>query len=127
VTGSPWLPLNADWHERNVDRLTQTPASMLDLHRQLLSLRRMHPALAVGTMALIEAEGDVVAYERRAGDDRLLIALNLGDASQELDLPAWAHHAHPLLSTASGDPRPARERISLRPNEGIILAPPRTA
>jgi alpha-glucosidase len=127
TSGTPWLPLNADWAERNVAALSQSPASPLALHRRLLALRRAHPALAVGDIALLDAEGDILAYERRAGDERLLVALNLGDVSRELALPAWAHHAHSLLSTLESEPchaGHAGERIVLRPHEGLVLAPP---
>jgi alpha-glucosidase len=133
TTGTPWLPLNQDWADRNVERLAQAPGSALALHRRLLAVRRAHPALSVGDIALLDGLGagpDVLAYERRHGDERLLIALNLGSAPQELPLPGWAHHARPLVSTlaavstaASAD-SPARERIVLRPDEGVILAPP---
>jgi alpha-glucosidase len=65
--GTPWLPLHPDWRERNVERLTQAPGSPLVLHRRLLALRRAHRALAIGDIALLDAEGDVLAYERRSG------------------------------------------------------------
>ena len=124
TTGTPWLPLSFDWPARNVARLAQAPGSMLVLHRELLALRRAHPALALGDVALLDAEGNVLAYERRAGDERLLIALNLGSASQELRLPAWARNARALLSTVSGERPPVGERLVLRPDEGVVLAPP---
>lgn len=127
TTGTPWLPLNPDWPERNVARLAQAPGSPLALHRRLLALRRAHPALAIGDIALLDAEGDVLAYERRSGDERLLIALNLGDTPGELALPAWAQPARPLLSTVEGVHPPPGKRIVLRPDEGLILAPPSAA
>jgi alpha-glucosidase len=127
TTGAPWLPLNADWPERNVARQTHSPHSPLALHRGLLTLRRAHPALAIGEIALIEGQGDVLAYERRSGGERLLVALNLGHAPAELALPAWAHDAHPLLSTLDGALEGATtqvgQRLALRPDEGVILAP----
>jgi alpha-glucosidase len=120
---APWLPLHGDWPTRNVARLAKEPDSLLDLHRQLLALRRAHPALTLGDIALLEAEGDVLAYERRYGDERLLIALNLGDTARELALPNWAHDARPILSTVAADPPPVAQRLVLRPDEGLILAP----
>ena len=54
----------------------------------LLALRRAHPALAIGDYRAVEAEGDVLAYERAAGGERLLVALNLGGLPQQLALPA---------------------------------------
>lgn len=120
TTGEPWLPLNADWATRNVAAQAGDPGSMLALHRRLLHLRRTHAALSVGAIALIEAEGDVLAYERRAGEERLLVALNLGAKEQALSLPDWAAGYSVLLSTCT----PASAGVlRLQPNEGIILAP----
>ena len=120
-TGEPWLPLNADWPTRNVAAAAADPASMLTLHRRLLALRRAHPALALGEVTVLAREGDVLAYERRHGDDRLLVALNLGHEAAAAALPAgdWA----PLLSTLAGPPAPTRGALALRPDEGVILRP----
>jgi alpha-glucosidase len=123
TTGTPWLPLNSDWSERNVATQAQVPGSPLSLYRRLLALRRTHRALAIGDITLLDAEGAVLAYERRLGSERLLIALNLGDTLQELRLPAWAHDARSLVSTVEEDHPATREVIVLRPNEGLILAP----
>ena len=124
-SGTPWLPLCADWRARNVAELACDAGSMLALHRALLALRRAHPALVTGELSLLDADGDVLAYERRSGGERLLIALNLGHAAQELSLPAWARGARVLLSTlaASAKRVPAVERLVLRPDEGLVLAP----
>jgi alpha-glucosidase len=112
TTGEPWLPLNADWPTRNVAVELAEPDSMLALYRELLHLRRAHPALSVGAMRLLEAEGDVLAYERAQGADRIVVALNLGDAPHDVDLPAGA-----ALLTTVGAYQPSR----LAPNQGVIL------
>jgi glycosidase len=127
-TAAPWLPLNADWRDRNVARLAGAPGSMLTLHRSLLALRRARPALSIGELTLIDgafADADVLAYERRHGDERLLVALNLGHAPRELTLPAWAHGARVLLSTIASAPdasAAAADRLVLRADEGVVLA-----
>ena len=38
----------------------------------------MYPALSIGDFALLDAAGDVLAFERRHGAERLIVALNLG-------------------------------------------------
>ena len=55
--GEPWLPLNADWRERNVEAFERDACSMLNLYRRLLALRRTHPALSVGDISLLEDAG----------------------------------------------------------------------
>ena len=67
TTAKPWLALNVDAPIRNVARMAQEPQSILALYRRLLAARRTHPALAIGDFALLDTEGDVVAYERRHG------------------------------------------------------------
>jgi glycosidase len=126
TTGAPWLPLNDDWPERNVACEARDPRSMLVLHRRLLALRRAHASLSLGDLTLLDVGEavDVLAYERRRGDERLLIALNLGGAPQSVALPAWAHRSRRLLSTLEGELQSIGERLQLRPDEGVVLAPP---
>jgi glycosidase len=121
TAATPWLPLNADWPTRNVARLTEEPQSILMLYRRLLALRRTSPALSIGSFALLDAEGDVLAYERRHGAERLIVALNLGLRTQRLQLPGWASNARPLLSTLADATPPEHGALLLRGNEGVIL------
>jgi alpha-glucosidase len=139
TTGTPWLPLHADWRSRNVECLAQTPGSSLVLYRALLALRRAHPALAIGELALFtpstldtpacaarETDDDVLVYERRCDGDRLLVVLNLGHAPRSLAAPTWARGARAVLSTLEDGPLstfpPLGERLALRPDEGLIFA-----
>jgi glycosidase len=118
---SPWLPLNADWPTRNVARMAEEPHSILTLYRQLLAARRAHLALSVGDFALLDAEGDVLAYERRHGAERLIVALNLGGQPHRLELPDWASDCRPLLSTVADAALAGDGAVLLRANEGVIL------
>ena len=108
----PWLPLHADWPTRNVAAQDADPGSMLSLHRALLALRRGSEALSLGDLRLIEAEEDVLAYERRRGDERVLVVLNLGQ--RERAVPG---RGKVLLSTLGES-----DGAVLRPNEGIVLS-----
>jgi alpha-glucosidase len=119
-TAEPWLPLHTDWPSRNVAAESADPDSMLALHRDLLRLRRAHPALAVGTMTMIEAEGDVLAFARSFGDERIVVALNLGDQEQRLGL-ADASALDLLLSTRDSGFQREDGVLVLRPDEGLIL------
>lgn len=113
TSGEPWLPLGPDWSTRNVAAQGGDEASMLALYRRLLHLRRKHAALAVGDFRLIEAEGDVLAFERRHGDERIVVALNLGAEPQPFALP----EGDVLANTLAGEGQAG----SLRAAEGIVL------
>ena len=63
----------------------------------------------------------MLAYERRHGAERLIVALNLAGRSQCLQLPDWASDCRPLLSTLA-DAAPAGDgALLLRGDEGVIL------
>ena len=113
----PWLPLHADWAARNMAAQREDPRSMWRFTRELLALRHAHPALALGDYHAVDATGDVLAYERRLGDDRLLVVLNLGATPQSFAIPEWAEGLR-VLASAQGGSDPA----ILGPNEGYVLA-----
>jgi alpha-glucosidase len=119
----PWLPLNADWRERNIEALERDACSILNLYRRLLALRRTHRPLSVGDISLLKTQGDTLAYERRSGDTRLLVALNLGGTPQIVAPPSWARGGKVLLSTLNGSAIGQDSNLVLRPDEGVIIAP----
>lgn len=116
-TADPWLPLNPDWHLRNVATQDRDSNSLLSLYRRLLSLRRQYPALAIGNFEFVKSSEDVLVYERQHGDERVVIALNLSEQSQPLSLPRNTSIAQVLLSTSAS----RRFDATLAANEGLIL------
>ncbi|MFE9023376.1 glycoside hydrolase family 13 protein [Streptomyces sp. NPDC007808] len=73
-SGEPWLPQPADWADRSVAAQTGDPASMLELYRTALRLRRAHPALGDGDLTWLDAPAEVLAFRREPG---LVCVVNL--------------------------------------------------
>ncbi|MGF6919174.1 alpha-amylase family glycosyl hydrolase [Paraburkholderia sp. 40] len=92
--GKPWLPIATTTSVREQDG---DMSSMLSLYRRLLSLRRSNAALVRGTIENVVADGDVLTYERRYGNQRLFIALNMGVE----DATVQSRPGTVLLSTVS--------------------------
>ncbi|MBV9754248.1 MAG: DUF3459 domain-containing protein [Hyphomicrobiales bacterium] len=121
----PWLPVAADFREHNMTIQSADPSSMLSLYRSLIAMRRREAALAIGSYTLVQASEHMLAYERRHGERRLLIALNFGERFEELE--SLSPPAKLLLST---DPERQTDGFAhaprLNPQEGIVaeLAPP---
>ena len=97
----PWLPVSPDYATVNVKTEQEERSSNLMLYRQLLELRRSHPALAIGDYEPITATGDLLAYVRHLHNQRFLIALNFGAApcalsfeSHSRERPSIAFHAY---------------------------------
>ncbi len=93
---------------------------MLVLHKSLLSLRRTSAALRRGALRLLETVEGVLAYERRWGSERVIVALNLTDKPQQR--PAEAAGLHEALSTAPASKASVGCNAGeLLANEGIIM------
>ena len=86
TTGTPWLPLHDDWQARNLAAQRDDPRSIWHLYRDLLALRRAHPALSVGDWLPIECSGCLLAYERRHQGERLLVQHHISETRSELFL-----------------------------------------
>jgi alpha-glucosidase len=95
---------------------------MLTFYRQLIDLRREHPALAIGSYHAIEASGDVLAFERRHADGHCVVALNLGQVPVDLVLPGTLAGGRVLLGThLDREQEATTDRLSLRPDEGLVI------
>ena len=125
-SGEPWLPVAAGADRRNAAAERDDPASMLSLYRRLIWYRKGSAALRGGAYITVPDTPDgVYAYLRTAGDERLLVALNLTGAPV-----AWP--AAPSVSgrlELSTDPgRPGGEvtlrPLQLGPDEGVIVRLP---
>ena len=114
-----WLPLDPSYKTRNVAVLGSDPLSILTLYRRLLSVRRQYAALNRGSFQLIGAQGNALVYERRAGNERIVVCLNFGDVEQQIGPHDFAgstvlvstHPEHTALDT----------NLVLRPHEGLTI------
>ncbi len=117
----PWLPLHADWQTRNVARMAEDPQSIQTLYRRLLALRRDCLALSIGSFVLLNVDDDIVVYERRYRDERLIVALNLAGRPHRIHLPDWARGSRLLLSTMEDAALVEDGILLLGSNEAVVL------
>ena len=87
----------------------------------MIALRRAEPALAIGEIALLPTDRNLIAYLRKAGERRLLIVLNLGDEPDIFRFAELRSTAQLILSTAN-ERRDNRfnGNFELDGNEGVI-------
>jgi len=83
-----WLPVPSSYRAINVQAERADPNSLLNWHRELISLRRTNPALATGQMQMLDVQNTkVLSYARVAQDGRkVLIALNMSGEAQTVSL-----------------------------------------
>ncbi len=77
--GKPWLPVNPDYRERNVEAQLKDNTSLLHWYKDLIKLRGSEPALLAGSVEFIK-EGlpdKVLAYRRCFEGNAVLVVLNV--------------------------------------------------
>ena len=81
TTGTPWIMVNPNAAQINVQEQQDDEHSVLRYYRQIIQLRKDHPALTYGTYEpFAEADRTVWAYLRRGADETLLVVLNFASA-----------------------------------------------
>jgi len=123
-TGETWLPLAGNYREVNVAQQREQAGSLLSLYRELIHLRRSHPALSVGDYEALHADGELLAYRRWHGDESLVVVLNLCEHADEYHLSVETAGAVEVLMSTHLDrrgERVERRRVRLRGDEGLVL------
>src|SRR5690554_6544903 len=76
-TRAPWLKVNPNYREINVEKQRNAPDSILHYYRKLLALRKKHPALIYGSYCpLSDDDYQLYVYTREYEGERILVVLN---------------------------------------------------
>ena len=95
--------------------------SLLSLYQTLGRLRRQRSSLQSGDITYLWAQGGVLAFLRRAGQEQTLVVLNARDSSQDVTLPWDAPLATDALTGQQFFPWSGSVQLSLSPTSGLIL------
>jgi alpha-glucosidase len=83
----PWLPMPEEHRRLAVSLQEADPNSLLQFTRRIIALRKAYPVLQTGAFQPLASDGDVLAFERRDGADRLLCVFNLSAEATAFPLP----------------------------------------
>jgi alpha-glucosidase len=123
-----WLPVDPAHAPLAVDRQRADPASTLRATQRLLALRRAHPALRLGDLQALVAEGDVLVLRRQHIDasstDALLLAFNLGATPATVGLSAEVAEAAALADPLFAHGGAALRGAQLHLPPGAVLYVP---
>jgi alpha-glucosidase len=118
----PWLPL-ADPATRNVADQRGDPRSILSLYRRLIGERRASSALARGEQrALFGVAPDMLAWLRETNGERVLVLLNVGEASRRCVIPPLGTETgEVIVATSERSGGVSLDGLTIAPLEGIAL------
>lgn len=114
----PWLPVHSNHTSINVASLSKEPASLLNLYKKLLWLRKKTPALHRGTYEHIPSPEGTFVYIREHDTNRYLIALNMTHEKQVItSLP----QGEIIIDTHFRRTGIVENQLILEGDEGIII------
>lgn len=88
TTGTPWLALNPNYKEMNVEAELQNPDSVFHTYQNLIQLRKEYPIVVWGDYELLNTSSNVFSYYRTLGEERWLTVVNLSDFEEEISVDA---------------------------------------
>ncbi len=107
------------WHERS-----HWNEKLLDYFKVAISLRHKYPSLRGGRFSQEHAEGSCFVFSRGGGGERLIIGLNAGESSTEIELNVGEYFSDgSTLSTVFG---PTSESYSVQGGRLTLAIPART-
>ena len=86
TTGQPWLAVNPNYQEINVEAALADPSSIFYTYQQLVALRKEQDWLISADFELVDTTDQVFAYKRVDGEQRYLIVVNLSSQVQSFEL-----------------------------------------
>ena len=125
TTGTPWIMVHPNHRTINVQHERDDAHSTLRYHRELIQLRKDHPALTYGAYEPFALDDRTVwMYRRRGTDETLLVVLNFAEAPLSFfdasEAVPDAAELTLLLSNYATDVPDRPEQLRLRPYEARI-------
>ncbi|EFM08753.1 alpha amylase catalytic region [Paenibacillus curdlanolyticus YK9] len=131
TTGTPWMGVNPNYSNINVERELADPDSVLNFYKAMARLRKEHSLFVYGTYELLLAEHEqIFAYTRSGEGGKALVICNFSPHAAELHLPAGvvdgnvrlALHNYPVEGSDADANASANalEHCTLRPYEARV-------
>ncbi|MGG4471567.1 alpha-glucosidase [Paenibacillus alvei] len=123
TTGKPWMKVNQNFRNINVDLALENPNSIYHYYKKLIDLRKENKVLVYGAYDLILEEHDqIYAYTRTLNNEKMLIITNLFPQITKFVLPAdlTVESTELLISNYEVDNGDEIKEITLSPYEARV-------
>jgi len=89
----PWLPLAKEYYKFSVNRQQKDKHSVLNSYRHFLTWRKSHLELRYGDINFMNANDEVVCFERSYQGNSMLACFNLSNTTQQIVLDKNNHYS----------------------------------
>ena len=117
TSGKPWLALNSNYKEINVQAALMDPQSIFYTYQHLIKLRHENKIVVSGSFITAISSPNVLAYYRELNDQCWLIVANLSENEEHFSTSAEIKQF--LISNYSAPQ--SLDNIVLRPYEAFAV------
>ena len=117
TTGTPWLALNPNYQDINVQAALADPQSIFYTYQKLIKLRHENEIITNGNFTPVSASSSILAYYRELAGMRWLVVANLTDSVEQFSAPDKIDQV--LISNYNAPQ--SLNNINLRPYEAFAL------
>ncbi|MFB8506103.1 alpha-glucosidase [Enterococcus durans] len=119
TTGTPWLHVNPNHQEINVENALKNKESIFYTYKKLIDLRKKNDSIVWGEYQLVhDTPEEVFAYLRLAANEKWLVVGNISDKTQKFTVP---NGDFSLVVTNYPQETVPKGEIVLRPYESFVL------
>ena len=117
TTGTPWLALNPNYQDINVQAALADPQSVFYTYQKLIKLRHENEIITNGSFTPVSASPSVLAYYRELAGMRWLVVANLTGSIEQFSAPDKIDQV--LISNYNAPQ--SLNNINLRPYEAFAV------
>lgn len=120
TTGKPWIKVNPNYKEINVEIQKDDSNSILSFYKNMIKFRKDNLALVYGDFIPVnESDKDIFSYIRKEGKEEFLIILNFSENKLSREYDDLGKYK---VVMSNYDENIIREdMVELKPYEGLIL------
>ncbi|HEY5524931.1 MAG TPA: alpha-glucosidase C-terminal domain-containing protein, partial [Clostridium sp.] len=118
----PWLKINENYKEVNVEQALNDENSIYYYYRKLISLRKKYDVIKYGEFKLLlEEDKEIFSYTRKYEGAELLIICNFYGNTTEMNVPKeLLNREYSILISNYEENIKLEEKIKLKPYEAIV-------
>lgn len=123
TSGTPWIMLNPDYGEINVEAAKRDPDSVLNFYKRLIKLRKDNLIMPYGEISLVWPEDEeLFAYEKQFEGEHWFVVGNFSENELCPRLPESYRALKLILSNIEGYELDGAEELRLAPYQAVILS-----
>jgi alpha-glucosidase len=118
----PWLPIGHAYREHNFAVQREDKSSLYNLYRRLIALRHSRLSLSIGDYRPLYVSGELLVFVREHEQERMLVALNLGQDPTSFAFESRSLAGRMLVSSfGDRDGEVVSKSLELRGDEGGVV------